>query len=168
MVRAIQITMGLQVLVDDDDFDELNQFSWCAKVCKSGKIYAQRNAKHLDGKWKPILMHRYLLQLGPKDGVEVDHIDGDGLNNTRSNMRRATHRKNLSNLVARQGCSSKFKGVSWHKASQKWTAYVGAGGHKGHKYLGLFLNETDAARAYDLAAKKMFGQFAKFNFEDLA
>jgi len=131
--------------------------------------------KRVDGYWyvrvktdisKQYLTHRivYLLQTGedPKD-LQVDHVFGK---HDQLSLRLATNADNTANskkilTVAGKECSSKFKGVSWHKGAQKWQAYVTLQGKR--SYLGLFINETEAAIVYNEAALEYHGKFAKLN-----
>ena len=92
--------------------------------------------------------------------AEVDHWDGDGLNNRRSNLREVTHAQNMGNARKQYGCSSQYKGVYW--GGKKWQAQIGV--NHGTRYLGRFVNEEDAARAYDAAALEAWGEFARLNF----
>lgn len=147
MAKCIPLTQGKAALVDDEDFDKLNQYKWCF----DGQ-YAQRKVGN-----KTIRMHRVIL-----DSPQVDHIDGDGLNNQRSNLRVCTHTQNQMNRAKHKIMSSKYKGVSWNKPTEKWRARIET--NQGSLYLGLFEVEEEAARAYDEAAKENFGEFARLNF----
>jgi len=153
-VKTIPLSQGAVALVDDADFAELSRFSWYL----SDKGYAVRNAD-VDGGKRPIRMHRVLL--GAPDGVDVDHIDGNRLNNTRGNLRLCERRQNLMNSRKRTATTSKFKGVYWLAANRKWRAKINIEGKS--KHLGCFAAEEDAARAYDQAAKTYFGEFARTN-----
>lgn len=107
-------------------------------------------------------MHRMLL--GVTDHrVEIDHIDGDGLNNRRANLRTATRAQNARNMMKSRG-RSRFKGVDFHKLTNKWRARIVV--NYVERFIGLFGAEEAAARAYDQAARKAFGKFARLNFPE--
>lgn len=153
MAREIPLTQGLVAIVDDEDFAALSQFKWRARPAGM-TAYAVRSEYPSN---KTIRMHRQIIGC---DG-SVDHINGDGLDNRRCNLREATHQQNMRNRRKTPGCSSRHKGVYWMKSKQKWYARIkGNGANRG---LGLFSNEDDAARAYNTAAKAEFGVFAKLN-----
>lgn len=119
-----------------------------------GKLYALADKDRL-------LLHIHLMN--PPDGMEVDHIDGDGLNNRRVNLRIVTHRQNIWNRKKNVNpTSSKFKGVSLYKKSGRWVAYIAAHGKRRH--IGYFDDEEAAARAYDAEARRLHGEFACLNF----
>jgi len=109
-------------------------------------------------------MHRRIIN-APK-GLFVDHIDGNGLNNRKSNLRLCTPAQNARNRRPDRSCLSKYKGVTWGKLQKKWLATICKAGEKQH--LGSFDNETDAAIAYDRTAQKLHAQFAYLNFPALA
>lgn len=151
---------GLFALVDDEDYALVSQYEW--RVSTDG--YAVHNYRE-GGKNKALLMHRLILGLGPGD-LDVDHANHDGLDNRRPNLRVATDSQNRRNSrKQRRGtASSRYKGVSWKRANQRWCASIRVQG-KGIS-LGYFDAETDAARTYDAAAAHFYGEFACLNFPD--
>ena len=158
-MTKIILTRDKFSLVDIIDLGYLNQWSWCYN-----QGYAVRNSIKSDNfdKRKTILMHRVILQrcLGHSKFIEVDHINGDRLDNQRSNLRPCNQQQNQGNRKHQRG-SSYFKGVYWSKANKKWTARIKINGKK--QYLGYFCHEIDAAIAYNTAAIKHFGEFARLN-----
>lgn len=152
-VKYIQLTKGQYALVDAADFEWLNQYKWYARKAKH-TFYAQKKQNY-----KIIIMSRFIL--GAPPGMQVDHIDGDGLNNTRANLRLSTPGQNQYNQSPCRGGSSKHKGVSWHKRDEIWQAYINIGGKR--IYLGRFTSETEAALAYNAAAPKYHGEYARLN-----
>lgn len=116
----------------------------------------------IDGKQNKLYSHRIIYFIHHGDLPEfLDHIDGDRLNNRIENLRSATKQENNRNSKPRKNSSSKYLGVSWNKARQKWVAEIRINEKK--KHLGLFTDEKDAALAYDEAARKYFGEFANPN-----
>lgn len=149
----IKLTKGKVAIVDEEDYVRLASHSWYY-----GDDYAQRSV-HSAGKQRTSLMHRETLQVS--EGFQVDHINGDKLDNRKSNLRLATHQLNMFNRPACVGTSSIYKGVSWHKRKNKWMASARRDGIS--KFLGYFSNEEDAARAYNAAAVDLFGEYARLN-----
>lgn len=154
---------GKFALVDDEDYDMLMEHKWfviCVKACPK-LYYARYNVSHPIYKGsKPIPMHRVIMGVDdPK--VEVDHIDGNGLNNQRSNLRLCSRFENCMNRKKRKCTSSKYKGVAWRKDSAIWRAYIRFDGKLYN--LGQYDSEVDAALAYNQAALMWFGQFASIN-----
>jgi hypothetical protein len=154
-MREIPLTQGKVALVDDRDYDWLVRYKWHA-VKINGSFYAA-TSEYMEGKTVRRYMHRFILKT--ETGIEVDHIDGDALNNLRSNLRQCTHKQNLRNTRIQDGFSSKYKGVGRKK--HKWRARIMVDGKD--VFLGYFRSEEQAASAYDNAAIKHFGEFARTN-----
>lgn len=154
-MKTIKLTKGYEAIVDDELFDWLNQWKWNVRDCGVGR-YAQRTrpSDHTN-----LQMHRVIL--GAKPGEIVDHINGNGLDNRRCNLRLCSQAENTRNRKKSQLSRSKFKGVLWSESHQKWRARIAAGNRRVH--LGWFLTEIEAARAYNYAALRLHGQFAKLN-----
>lgn len=153
----IQLTRGLVALIDDADVSTVSKWKWQAKRSRN-TWYALRTGWS-NGHKTCVLMHHVVFG---RDGLLIDHVDGNGLNNTRDNLRSATNRQNCQNRIALLSCSSKFKGVDFYKRSSRWRARIKIDGKL--KHLGEFQNEIDAALCYDAAAKIHFGEFARTNF----
>jgi hypothetical protein len=149
-MKEISLTQGRVALVDDEDFEELNKFKWHTQP-HGNTFYVIRNTPRKPGKHQGTeRMHRVILNI--PEGMETDHIDGDGLNNQKSNLRIATHRQNSQNLALKQTKkTSKFPGVFWDKRKSKWCACIRINGSQ--KHLGYFLNENEANIAYRVAEK---------------
>jgi len=155
-MKTIQLTQGKVALVDDADYEWLNQYKWHA-IKDHNTWYAVRGISR-NGSYTTISMHRVILGLEPGDKRETDHKNHNGLDNRQDNIRICTHSQNQQNKSLQKNHSSQFKGVRWHKRCNKWQTQIG------HKYLGLFTSEVEAAKAYDAAAKEYFGEFALLNF----
>jgi hypothetical protein len=137
---------------------------WHAHQATRGGLYVWRSAH---GATRSIRrLHRQIMGIPEGTRQLVDHRDGDGLNNARSNLRIASRAQNNMNRGPRAGSSSRFKGVFFHKASCKWMAEIRCDGRA--DYLGLFGSEEAAARAYDTAAVRLHGDFARLNFPEAA
>lgn len=162
-MKRIKLTQGQFALVDDADYDWLDQFRWYAYQGQN-TWYASRSQR-IKGKNINIKMHRVILGLKRGDKHECDHRNCNGLDNQRLNLRVCTHQQNQFNRGARRGGSSKFKGLSLDKRKNKWHAQIRYG--KDRIHLGYFLKERDAAKAYDKATKKYFGEFARLNFAEV-
>lgn len=160
-MKLIPLTQGHHAIVDDEDFEEVNQHKWCINKDRSRTIYAARPIK-IKMKWILCYMHRQILKA--KSGQYVDHRNHDGLDNRKSNIRICTNAQNNHNRKPQPGYSSPYKGASWDRSTRKWRARIRVQGKELH--LGLFVNELDAALVYDAAARKHFGEFAYTNFKN--
>lgn len=177
-MKIIQLTQGYQTVIDDIDFEDVSKFSWYASTRTdrgAPRPYA-RTHEWREGKRITLQLHVFIMeQQGIKipNGVFVDHKDNNSLNNMRENLRIATISQNLANKGAMEKTSklgrSQYKGVFWNKRANKWEAGIGSmvdGKRKKH-YLGVYIKEEDAARAYDVKAVEFFGEFAFLNFKEL-
>lgn len=158
-MKKIELSQGQFAIVDDCDFEEVSKYKWCADKSRNNGYYAVR-AISVSGKSKKIYMHRHILEINDSK-IHVDHINENKLDNRRSNIRIASLAENSRNRKKTKGRSSKYKGVTWFKRDSRWAAQINHNG-KGIR-LGYFENEIDAALAYNVAAKNLFGEFAKLN-----
>ncbi len=153
-------------LIDDADYDLISKFSWHLKKNKTN-AYAGSNKRNKKGVWRTVKMHRIIMGLEQSDGKIVDHKDGNGLNNQRSNLRLCTPAQNCINRGKYKNKSSKYKGVCFYKSVKGNSVWVGWGARISVQnktiFLGTFKNEEDAAKAYNLAAEKHYKEFAKLN-----
>jgi len=158
-VKLIPLTQGRFAIVDADDYDRFSQYKWSCS--QDGNNFYAYTFLSEGNKKKRVFMHRLIMN-APK-GLIVDHIDGNGLNNRKSNLRLCTKAQNVQNSRPRSNGSSKYKGVFWNKVNKKWSASI----RKGDKriYLGGFDDEIEAALAYDRKAAELFGKFAYLNFK---
>lgn len=156
--RSIPLTQGKVAWVDQADYAEAAQFGWYAYKSGIGLYYAGRRG----GGVTKLRMHRVVLGLQPGDGIEADHKNGNGLDNRRGNLRSCTHAQNVRNRRKRAATTSRFKGVSWAKREARWRAQIDI--NRGKYHLGYFMDEVEAALAYDTAALDLHGKFARLNF----
>lgn len=148
-----RLSMSAVAFVDDEDLPLVSGFSWTV-ARRQRRTYAVAiiGGRH-------VLMHRLI-----RPGVEqIDHRNGNGLDNRRANLRPVDYEQNQQNARKRGFASSRFKGVAFHRAAGRWEAYIQKHGRKQH--LGLFDTEEDAAAAYNAEASETFGEFAWLNGE---
>jgi len=154
-MKTIELTKGDVALVDDEDYEELNKYKWYS----NGLGYAARKTSMKLGKRKTIAMHRVVNKT--PDGMLTDHINMNGFDNRKINLRTCNMSQNRSNTVPVKNKKNKYKGV--YKANKKsWGAKITI--RKKPLYLGMFDNPIDAAKAYDKAAIEYYGVFARPNF----
>ena len=158
-MKEIQLTQGKVAIVDDDDFNRLSQWKWCY----DGVGYAYRRktiSKNNSISWR---MHWEIVDK-PRQGMCIDHINGNKLDNRKYNLRIVTQSQNKMNSVKHIDNTSGHKGVTYLKCGQRkkrWLVQIMVNGKR--ISIGYFLNKEDAAKAYNDAAKKYFGEFAKLN-----
>lgn len=153
---TIPLSRGYIAVIDDRD-SRLAKFKWTATI-RASRVYAVRRMI-IGGKAKVVYLHRQILL----EAKEIDHIDGDGLNNRRSNLRSATHQQNCGNRPRTKKNKVGFKGVfRSSNRRDRWVAQIQLNGRSQH--LGVFASPKQAALAYDRAALEAFGKFAHLNF----
>lgn len=154
-MKALTLKCGTAVLLDDDDFEAISQFSW--RIGNWGYACRSRHVPH-SLRSTTIVMHRLIMGLKHGDARVVDHIDGDRLNNQKANLRIATATENARNINRKRSNTSGYKGVCWNKDVRKWQSNIRSNGRRIH--LGLFTTPEEAYAAYCDAALKYHGKFA--------
>ncbi|MFA7361991.1 MAG: HNH endonuclease [Candidatus Kapaibacterium sp.] len=152
-MKEIKLTQGKVALVDDEDYEYLNQFKWAARFSK--KRYYAHKAKTKES----IMMHRFILN--PPKNMIVDHIDHNGLNNQRNNLRICNNKQNSYNKQSWGECG--YLGVYKRNRNGGYLSRISKDNNS--YFLGFFNNKEDAAKAYDIKAKELFCEFANLNFK---
>jgi hypothetical protein len=155
-MRKIRLNNGRFAIVDDKDFDSVNRFAWFV-VAHGRRCYARAKdltRRRSNGERPIIYMHRLILGYPVGD---IDHKNGDGLDNQRSNLRVCTRSQNMQNQTTRATSKSGFRGVTWNKTARKWVATIGLKGRI--VYLGCFESKEEASLIYENAAQEHFGEF---------
>lgn len=157
-MKEIPLSRGLVAIVDDEDFDWLNQWKWSASKMGTKALpmfYAVRTIWK-DGKTVEVIpMHRLIMKA--QKGQVVDHINRNPLDNQKANLRLCSQADNSLNRVANKDGTSKFKGVCWISSRKKWEVSFRG------KFVGRYDSETEAARAYNEAAASYSPEFSRLN-----
>ncbi len=150
-MKKIKLSQGKVALVDDEDYERVNQYKWCYQRCvrPSGEYQGYAIKSLHPGQMR---MHRFII--GAKKGEEVDHINGNKLDNRRKNLRIVSHNVNLHNIKVRKDSKTKTKGVTWIKRLKKYRAYIQVNSKQYH--LGYFKSKVTAARKYKRVAKTIY------------
>lgn len=151
-VAYITLTKGREAVIDADNVPLVAGYNW--RLGKGG--YAIRSYRSR-GKQFVVYMHREIINCQP--GYEVDHVDGDGTNNLRENLRAATKAQNAYNVGPRANNTSGFKGVTFFKPMKKWRSMIMANGKR--HYLGYFATPDEAAAAYAQASAALHGEYGR-------
>lgn len=157
-MKEIQLTNGGVALVDDEDFEMINKYKWFAHK-EGNTFYAWRHIKKGMRQYGMVKMHRQILN--PMDHEQVDHVNGNGLDNRRANIRVCSNSQNMMNQKIRSDNSSGFKGVSYHAQNKRWRATINLNGKQ--ISAGCYATPKEAAIAYNRKAIELFGEFARPN-----
>lgn len=155
MTQSIRLRNGVCAYLDDADYDRSTDFHWHKTLngYAAGSVVEQ-------GVRKRVYLHRWLMNAQP--GQLVDHIDGNKLNNRRSNLRLVTRSQNQANRRRNRTSRSRYKGVTWHKRRRLWMARIQVRGRR--ITIGYYADPLHAAYEYDAFARNYFGEYARVNF----
>ena len=159
-MKKIELFSGEDCLVDDEDFEEISNKKW--HILKNRNTYYAQTHIKLNGKDVKDYMHRIIMKLSKNDERYIDHIDGNGLNNQKNNLRFCTISQNAGNSSKQKNNTSGYKGVFYHKHSKKYQVQIMS--NKKMTACGYFKTKEEAALVYDKKARELFGEFAKTNF----
>ena len=158
-MKKVPLTKGFFALVDNEDYEQLILHKWQTNPTSYGSFCAIRSTRKPH---KTIYMHRQIMEA--PDHLDVDHKNHNTLDNRRCNLRLATRSQNLANRIKRKTLTSRHKGVYYETQTKKWLAGITVKGK--YIYIGRYIKEADAAKAYDKKAKEMFGEFAYLNLKE--
>jgi hypothetical protein len=160
-MAEIELTQGYKTIVDDDIYELLNRQKWWIHKNGGPQIYAKGSDPNDYN--KRVYMHRVIAN-APK-GMHVDHINGNSLDNRKENLRVCTHAENTRNkrITSKYGYKGIYYVNNYRNLSKPWQAAISVKGHP--KFLGYYATPEEAARAYDKAAKELYGEYANLNFE---
>jgi hypothetical protein len=152
-MKTIKLTKGREAIVDDEDFEELNKYHWCVvSTGYAGRFTVTENKRKLQ------YMHRQIMDVSDPN-IFIDHINGNGLDNRRCNLRTANRYTNLSNRqITNKNNTSGYRGVYWHKRHGYWISSIKFYNKQIH--LGNFKTPEEAARAFNRKARELFGEYA--------
>jgi hypothetical protein len=159
-VSLLTLTQGRYAIIDTTDYIWLNQWKWRASF-DNGRWYARRQGRRSNGKQAAVLLHRFIANV--PQGMQGDHINGDGLDNRRCNLRVCTHGQNQQNRGPCKNNKSGYKGVYWNKADKTWVAQIRA--DRKRYYLGSFDSAQSADKAYRAKSLLLHGTFSSAMLE---
>jgi hypothetical protein len=163
-MAAIRLTQDKIAIIDDDDFERVSKHKWYYRGRYGSRVneqgYVLRTVRETGKKQTTISLQRFVMN--NPEGFQVDHVNGDRLDNRKCNLRVATMEQNSHNSTLRKNNTSGFKGVYFKKANQRFFAKISI--NKKPTHLGYFSTAIDAAKTYDEAARKHYGEFATLNF----
>jgi hypothetical protein len=145
-----------KVLYDAEDEDKISKYNWC--ILKDKQLFYVQSSRAET----TVRFHRLIMNT-PK-GMDTDHINGNPLDNRKENLRICTAAENARNKGPLKNNKSGFKGVNWHKRDKRWRSQISC--YKKYTHIGYFKDKEEAARAYDVKAKELHGEFAYLNFPD--
>jgi hypothetical protein len=159
-MKKIKLTKGKTAIIDDEDYPEISKYKWYTKEGHGSIFYAVRTPSS-NGQ-KKIFMHRQILNF---PNTLIDHINRNGLDNRKNNLRLCNKSQNHINCKKYKNNTSGYRGVSWHKYTQKWQARIQY--QNKSIRIGYFKNILECAKAYDKKAKELFKDFAVLNFPEV-
>ena len=162
-MKTLILTQGQVALVDDEDFEKLSKWKWTAyrghHTWYAKRAYGFPSNGKSKTRTRTISMHRQIMGLKYGDTRMVDHINHNGTDNRKENLRLCDNSKNFQNQISRR---AKYKGINFMPKLGKWRARICLNRKQVH--IGLYLTDIEAAQAYDREAKKIFKEFAHLNF----